>query len=223
MIPVFQIYKKHAQIPQTSYTPSIRKAFFQWDKTLLSETGYVNGETLYLPLDKKIKANSGHLLVIQDIIGYSSSAFREKTKKLTFPDWFNRHITKSVNEPNPALICFTAGTQTCFFELFSIEKTSEGEFELYLSYENNTLKIGEPKRDDFKLCNLNKNAPIRVCINGKSDFTLTRRQQRIYEEFDYIIEYLGDMKEIEYATSIKIEKEIPQKFEKVIDLRKAFY
>lgn len=231
MIQLFQIYKKHARIRKPYYTSELRNEFLKWDKSIVSKVGYVKNDKLYLSDDNKnlLNLNRTGTIILQDIIGYSNSTFRQKikneAKEFKFPSWYSENIVKSTAEQNPELICFTPEIHSCFFEIFSIEKSDSELFELFLRYKANELKIGEPKREDHKLCHLIKGLPVRICINGKSDSTMSSGSQRTYEEFEYIIEYLGEIKSIEYQAlnKIEVEKEIPQRLEKTIDLRKILY
>lgn len=48
-----------------------------------------------------------------------------------------------------------------------------------------------PKRDSFKLCDIETNIPIEIKLNTKSDFSWSRGTARTFVEYRYIIEYLG--------------------------------
>ncbi|HEX2684833.1 MAG TPA: hypothetical protein VHL77_12900 [Ferruginibacter sp.] len=77
------------------------------------------------------------------------------------------------------------------------------ELELHLDY--NRFFIGTPKRDNIKLCNLRAGQPVEIITNGKSDFSLTGRRERKFNDQQYIFEYLGDFK----TCTVLKEKENP--------------
>lgn len=81
-----------------------------------------------------------------------------------------------------------------------------------------------PKRDSFKLCDIEINTPVEVNINHKSDFSGSRRDSRIFVESKYIIEYLGEFQScIILPSPFKpYLKKIPKQT-KLIDLLKPLW
>lgn len=94
--------------------------------------------------------------------------------------------------------------------------------ELHLKYDH--FAIGEPSREDFKLCELKPNLPVEVKINGKLDFSLTSRRERSYKEQLYIFEYLGEVDKVMILESpiSPSQKEIPSN-RKIINLIKPLW
>lgn len=232
MIHLFQFYKKHWRIPKKFYSPETRKAFQQWDENLNSQTGYIDGTKLFLPIDKK---NTVHInkrssaIILQDIIGYQSSQsklqIRRKADTHKFPDWFLQQQLSLSENQNPELAIFNSQKRKWDFEIFSIEKSDTNKFDIFLSYQANRFLIGQPDRADHKLFRLKKNEPIKISINGKSDFSMTGRRERSYSEYEYIIEYLGEIESVEFTELSKIttRKLIPKKLGKHIDIRKTLF
>ncbi|MGJ8660624.1 MAG: hypothetical protein ACSHXL_01170 [Bacteroidota bacterium] len=146
---------------------------------------------------------------------------KRDAEKMNIPKWFVDQKLKQF----PELFCFNVENRSWPVELFTIEKSDLGSFEIYLRYSQNHFSIGEPKRADYKLFELEKDKPIEILINGKSDHTMSSGQQRTYSEFAYIIEYLGEVKTVDFLAPNKIEikREIPSQVEKRIDLRKILY
>ena len=64
------------------------------------------------------------------------------------------------------------------FEIFQLKKV-DNQIELHLLYDY--YEIGEPKRDNFKLCNLEMNTPTEIKINGKLDHSLSSGRERTYK------------------------------------------
>lgn len=213
------IFKKQANIPKPNYTVEMRKAFAKWPKSIMSEIGQIIDDRILLPecyIDTIDSKQTG-AIIIQDTID-----FNEKQPELKIIS-FNEN--DKIKKQNSNLLTFGNQNSVWIFELFAIEKTALGKLELHLKYENNKYSIGEPKRNDQKLFELEKGKPIEVKINGKSDTTMSAGKQRNYSEFDYIIEYLGEVNSISFEAPnrIRVERIIPQVIEKTIDLRKILY
>lgn len=94
--------------------------------------------------------------------------------------------------------------------------------ELHLRYDH--FHIGEPARDDYKLCELKPHMAIEVQINGKLDFSLTSRKARSYKEQFYIFDFLGEVDKIMMIKSphSPYTKVIPSK-RKTINLLKPLW
>lgn len=214
MIHVFHFYKKLARFPKAVYSTEIRNSFSKWESQLISRSGFIRDEQLFLP---EIFRENTHLnriqsFIIQDVVNPN---YGEK----------NVLIESKINKELFQLFSFNKENSVWLFEIFSIEKTNEGEFELMLKYNTNKSYIGEPSRNDHKLCTLKRGEPVQVSINGKTDFSLSGRRERTYTEYEYIIEYLGDVSKVDFIAPNKIEiaRKIPNKFAKVIDFRKVLY
>lgn len=106
------------------------------------------------------------------------------------------------------------------FDIFELRYS--GEIEIYLKY--GYFEVGIPERENFKLCNLEKNKPVEIKINGKTDFSLTSGRARIFKEQEYIFEYLGDFNKCKILKEPynSYLKHLP-KDRKVIDLLKQLW
>jgi len=224
---VFHVYKKHARIPKPQYTTELRKKFKIWDKTIVSQNGFIEDGCLILPENRQdninVKRTGG--LIIQDIVGFSGTIAELNVKRKSKDRNTPKGIHENQSKQNPEILCFNNETRVWSFELFSIERNGSGDFELYLRYGLNQFSIGEPKRDDHKLYNLEKGKPIEITINGKSDSTLTSGAERIYIEYDFIIEYMGEVNKVNFValSNVGTERTIPTLIDKKIDLRKILY
>lgn len=160
-------------------------------------------------------------VIIQDIIGYSSEQKKRRlvqhSQERGSPGWF-------VESQCPEHFFFKKENSKWAFELFALDAQNADRFELHLKYEGNSFSIGEPKRNDHKVCMLEKGKPIQITINGKVDRRIGAGARRTYNEFAYIIEYLGQVESVEFVSKDKIEtqRKIPE-FEKTVDLRKILY
>jgi hypothetical protein len=231
MTHLFQFYKKHWRIPKKYYTTETREAFQHWDSKMESQVGYIDGDKLFLPIDQKntFQLRTTSAIILQDIVGYDSSQsilqLKQNTDKNKLPDWLLQHQLTTVKAQHPELATFNNQKMTWNFELFSIRKKENDQFEIFLNYGANRFFIGEPERDDHKLFQLKKNEPINISINGKSDFSMTGRRDRNYSEYEYIIEYLGEIETVDFLEQNKIKtiKRIPTERIKHIDLRKVLF
>jgi hypothetical protein len=107
------------------------------------------------------------------------------------------------------------------FEIFKLKRV-DNQIELHLQYD--LYEIGEPKRENFKLCNLEINTPIEIKINGKLDHSLSSGRERSYKEHCYIFHLIGETAEFElvkepFNGSIK---QIPKAL-KTVNLMKKLY
>lgn len=211
MIQVYHVFKKNAVIPKSEYTPELRKSFFEWGNQLVSRLGILKDKQLLLANDYKdlIPVTRTGTIIIQDIIGYSGTSAKSDylryVKSMDIPDWFADNWLKQFQE----IIAFNREDRVQHFESFSIDLKSR---ELYL-------------KDEHKLCDLKPGKPVNIRLNAKWDFTASGRRERSYSESDYIIQYLGEAEIVAFVPEkeLEIQREIPWKTAKMIDLRKTFY
>ncbi len=200
MIDVIQIYKSKEIFTKSSYTPENRRLFHYMETEYSSSQGYLEKETLVLPLEttELPDLQTADLVIVQDIIGMESLA------------------------SDRSILAFRQIKMPKSFEIFKIQKSDNGIYELYIDYKANSAVIGIPERENHKICNLKKNTPIRYRINGKSDFTLTGRKERTFNEFDFFIEWTGTAEKMEFRSlnEIKRTKIVPVNQYKMIDERK---
>lgn len=71
---VIQIYKSKEFFYKSTYTPENRKLFHDLDKTFYSTQGFLDNESLVLPIDYKNHPDikTADLIIIQDIVGWES-------------------------------------------------------------------------------------------------------------------------------------------------------
>lgn len=67
---------------------------------------------------------------------------------------------------------------------------SDTHLELHLRY--GLFEIGLPSRENFKICELKKEEPVEIRINGKLDHSMSSGRQRQFKEQLYVFHYLGD-------------------------------
>lgn len=226
MIHIFHLFQKAAQIPKTDYTTDFRKSFFKWEKNLKSEIGYIQNNKLFLPDYRKGEMNIRRTgaIVLKDIPGYSEwekrKSLETELKRGYLPAWF---IQNQLIQ-NPEFTCFNKEDKRWDFGMFSIEKSASEDFDLFISLTENPFD-SVPTHNSYKLCTLKKGIPVEILVNSKSDFTMTGRKQRIYSEYDCIIQYWGEVSDVAFisVSKIGIEREIPSGIGKKIDLRKKFY
>jgi len=211
MIRVLHIFKKEAEFRKSDYTPEARKLFFEWGNQLVSRLGKIKDQRLFLPNEYKEQINVSRTgtVIIQDIIGFSGTSAKKDylkyVKEMDFPSWFADNWTKRF----PEIIHFNKQDSKLDFDPFTIDIYNK---ELYL-------------KDAYKLCGLKVGEPVRILLNKKCDFSFSGRRERTYLESDYIFQYLGEVDKIEFLSEEKLEvqREIPLKTAKLIDLRTTYY
>ncbi len=107
------------------------------------------------------------------------------------------------------------------FEIFQLKKVDD-QIEIHLFYD--LYEIGKPKRENFKLCNLEINTPIEIKINGKLDHSMSSGRERSYKEHCYIFHLTGETNKFElikepFNGSVK---QVPKPL-KTVDLMKQLY
>lgn len=224
MIDVIQIYKSKEIFTKSTYTPENRKLFNDLGDSFDSTQGYLENETLILPIECKNLPDikTADLIVIQDIRGWESFVENKYLESLNLPDWFKKSRRDFLISDNKNLFAFRQLSTAKSLEIFKIRKSADGFYELEIDYSTNSMRIGIPERENHKFCNLKKHKPIRYKINGKSDFTMTGRKERTFYEFDFIIEWIGTANRVEFRELNKINKlkNIPLGNSKLIDERK---
>ncbi len=216
MIDIIQIYKSKAIFGKADYTPNNRRQFENISIEVYSSMGYVKNQSLFLPFEYKNQPNlnTSDLIIIQDITGFN-------------PYLANKDVNhKGLRTGNNELIFGIKHVEIPkSFEIFKICKKQDDNYDLYINYVANSMVIGEPARENHKICELKMNQPIRYKINGKSDFTMSGRKERCFYEFDYIIELIEKVEHIEFLALNKIQKEkkIPLRNCKLIDERKILH
>ena len=176
-----------------------RKAKIAW-KPIQSTAGFVKDDIVYLPESILALPNfeqSDLIILIDDNFKTVENVVYTKEKNLCFKN-------KSSNK------------------IDFLQAKLDEKIELYLN--PGYFEVGLPVRDEFKICELVKDKPISIKINGKRDFSLTSRRARTFVEQEYIFNYIGDFTtiQIENEPSLLITKAIPSAV-KVIDLMKPLW
>ena len=221
MVDVIQVYKSREIFTKATYTPENRKRFHNLATSFESTQGYLDKETLVLPMacQGQVAINISDLVIIQDVMGWEQFKANEHIQS---PDWFKKVSADVLLHERRHLFVFKQLNALKSFEIFKIRKAGNDAYELFVEYAENAMKIGIPERINHKICDLKQSKPIRYQINGKSDFTLSGRKARTFYEFDYVIEWLGAASKIEFKELNKIRKvkSIPISHAKLIDERK---
>lgn len=202
---VFQVFRNINIYDKSKKSLDDRKDKLSWN-TIQSYSGYVINDELHLP--EQILKNPD--FKVCDLITLSDD---NHPQVLTPQNSGAKAPTSSYNH------CLSLiGPNK--FEIFEIKKAEN--LELHLRYD--PFEIGIPERKNFKLCDLKKNKPVEIKINGKTDFSMASRRARVFKEQAYIIEYLGgfDKCKILKTPFNHVSKNIPTK-RKVVDLLKPLW
>ena len=172
-----------------SYTKELksfedRKNISKWNKKIISKSGYIENGVLNLNRDTLKNPLSSNTILLVD---------------------FNR-----LEDPQKAESHILNGEITTSAFTWSILKFRKKEtIEVNLNW--NYWDLGDIKREQFKLAELKENQPIEIKINGKRDFSLSSRRERLFLEKNFIIQYLGTIEKINLVPKSNFisEKEIP--------------
>jgi len=194
---ILQVYHNYFQYHKDMKSFSDRKEVTEWKTELNSKSAYLkDGKLILSKLDYNTDLLNCDLIILSDFNSES------EIKALKQVQYFN--LVGKVK-----------------FEIFQLKKVDK-QIELHLLYDY--YEIGEPKRENFKLCNLEMNTPIEIKINGKLDHSLSSGRERTYKEHCYIFHLIGETDAFELARppfkgSIK---NIPKPL-KTVDLIKKIY
>ena len=200
---ILQVYHNYFLYHKDIKSFSDRKELTKWKSAINSKSGYLkDGKLILSKADYTPDILNSDLIILND--------FNSETET-------NGQIWTSLKQTQ----YFTLIGSARKFEIFQLKRIGD-EVELHLRYD--LYKIGEPKRDNFKLCTLKINTPIEIKINGKLDHSLSNRRERSYKEHCYIFHLIGKTDEFEFINepfdgSIK---KIPKPL-KVLDLMKKLY
>jgi len=194
---LLQVYHNYVQYHKDMKSYSDRKEVTKWKTELNSKSAYLKDGKLILS-----KSDYNTDLLNCDLIIMNDFNSESEIKALKQVQYFN--LVGKVK-----------------FEIFQLKKVDE-QIELHLLYDY--YEIGEPKRENFKLCNLEMNTPIEIKINGKLDHSLSSGRERTYKEHCYIFHLIGETDAFElvrppFKGSIK---NIPKPL-KTVDLIKKLY
>lgn len=209
-IRVIQVFRNINIYGKKDKSFDLRKEELLW-KSIQSKSGFVSEDELYLPeqILTNPDFNKSDLITMEDDNNYQpfTSQHLQDTKIISFGNKPFLNHCFSLTRPN----------QIDIFELRFKE-----ELELHLKY--GYFEVGTPKRENFKLCDIKKNQAVEVKINGKTDFSLTSRRDRVFKEQHYIYNYIGDFLKCKILKEPynSYTKYIPEN-RKVIDLIKQLW
>lgn len=182
-----------------SYTKALksfedRKDSSKWKETIISKSGYIENEVLNINQDILKTPLSSNTILLVDLNRLEDS---KKSKSQVL----NGEITASA---------FT-------WSILKFRKKETIEINLNWNY----WELGDIKRAQFKLAELKENQPIEIKINGKRDFSLSSRKERLFLEKNFIIQYWGTVEEIKLIPELNFtrEKKIPMD-RKLVNLMK---
>ncbi len=205
-----------------------RKEKYAWKNTILSKSGIIENGILKLnksktpPLDAHINA-----ILLIDYNTIDEIEILTRLELLNFYDYVDisnispslesHRIIRKILDKIPHIKAgnFTMGP--LIWDILEFRKRKN--INVHLFWDDH--KLGMPKREYFKICELRLHTPVEILINGKRDFLGTRRSERIFIEKNYILEYLGKVREYELIDGYraKFQKQIPPE-RKTINLLK---
>ncbi len=225
---IIQIFDNSYEYTKDSRSYEDRKHQYAWKKEVSSYSGKLSGDQLRVCKHqlKTSKLDNSDFIFLLD---HNSETLSETLKKFGYLDPAQIHELKKASD----------------FRAYQIEKEVEKDIE-YVFYsrllnsafkwkcfkfhidqvpvidlEYDEFTLGKPSRDNFTICMLEKNIPIEIKINGKSDMSLFGRRERTYHEINVIVNYLGTANSLEVVDE-PIIKKIPLP-EKTINLLKTLY
>ncbi|MEZ5009332.1 MAG: hypothetical protein R2753_14410 [Chitinophagales bacterium] len=224
-ISILQVFHNYILYKKDQKSYADRKDQSVWKNEISSNSGSFIANKLVLSSDKhQLDLQNCDLVILND--------FNEDTETETLKKHSSRWSTSILKREKDAggcnqnslvnVQCFNfIDKQKKDFEIFKLKENIDN-FELHLFYD--AFEIGAPKRDNFKLCNLETNVPIEVKINGKLDHTLTSGAERTFKEHCYIFHLLGQTNTIEFISpsNSKFSKSIPIP-QKTVNLMKVLH
>ena len=212
---ILQVYHNHFVYGKDKKSHAHRKKWTDWKSEILSKSGHwENGRVVLAKSNYSPDLTHSDLVILND---FNSDAERE-----TVNNQHQKWTKESIDfEKKTQVQYFSLIGHPKKFEIFKL-KLVENHIELYLQYDS--YEIGEPKRENFKVCEIRMESPVEVKINGKLDHSLTSGRERSFKERCYIFHLIGETNEFELARepfggSIKL---IPKPL-KTIDLMKELY
>lgn len=217
-IGILQVFHNYIEYFKDQKSFLDRKDFSEWNPNTHSKSAYLENGTLMLPkpfyTPELLQSN---LIILND---YNSSNQLEDIKAKHKRLYKNTPHEQFYNNQIYLQHVNLLGQQKQF-EIFNLKK-DEQQIEIHLLYD--LFKIGEPKRDNFKLCSLEVNVPTEIKINGKLDHSLTSGRERLFKERHYIFHLLGETNTFELLCEpfIGHQKKLPKPV-KTINLLKELY
>lgn len=217
---VLQVFHNYVQYNKDEKSFEDRKERTKWRDEIKSESGYIKNGKLFLS-EGSYNPNlaKSDLIILND---FNADSLEDVVQK--YPHNYGQNLIqlekRSENKTWAKINqvqCFNLIGYQRPFQIFQL-MMKRGKISVHLNYSHD--KVGEPKRSNFKLFDLDVNVPIEFKINGKQDSYRGRR----FIERNYIFHLLGEIAQIELITKpVKsISKKIPEP-DKVVDLMKELY
>jgi len=166
-VKAIQIFRKIYLYGKDEKAFSDRKEKLVW-KPFDCRSGFVLNNQLYLPasIGNNVHLNNCQLITLED--GAKPYATDVMYQNQCFQK--NAHIE---------------------LDIFKIKWNDPMELHLNYGY----FSVGLPERQNFQVAILEKEKPIEILINGKTDFSASSRRQRTFIDQHYIIELSGEFSE----------------------------
>ncbi|GEM_PF-1090476 len=221
---VLQVYHNYYIYNKDSKSYSSRKEHTKWKAQVNSKSAFFeNGKLILKKSDYSTQLHNSSVIILNDfnsnseLEAYNLQSKRWKKDLINLKEKADNQLWFSLKQVQS----FNTLEIRQRFEVFQLSKIKDS-VELHLFYDY--FEIGEPKRHNFKLCELKIGVPVEIKINGKLDHSLSGRRGRTFKEHCYIFHLLGktdtfELKREPYKEKIK---QIP-KPEKTINLMKELY
>lgn len=194
---VLQVFQKIIIYHQEQKSFETRKEQSEWKGSIDSNSGFLEKDCLVLSKEHNFeKLQSSDLIILND-------------------------YNNPVYSPEGSVQFSNIKGSKFKFGIFQLRNFRE-EIEIHLEYSH--FSVGVPKRENFKLCNLNVGVPTEIKINGKLDHSLSSGRDRMFREQHFIFHLQENIKEVEFCREPfgPFSKTIP-KPEKVVDLMKDLW
>ncbi len=225
---VIQIFNNSLVYGKDEKSFAQRKDKYAWKDTILSKSGILEEGILKLnkskmpPLDDNI-----NVILLIDYNANDETEILTRFELLDFYDYVElsnisptmdaHRIIRKTLDKIPYVIAGNFSTGPLVWDVLEFRKWKN--IHIYLRWDEE--RLGMPKREFFKICELYPHKPVEILINGRKDFSGTKRRERLFVEKDYIIEYLGEVREYELIEGYRaiFQKQIPRE-RNVINLLK---
>lgn len=227
-IHIIQVFDNSYEYGKEEKSYETRKLKYAWLNSISSQNGFVERTILKTNSlkSKELNVLNCDFLILSDFNTNSEEETLNRFRHLKFSEQIklqqasdNERI-KLLQDFKNAIEYLVSGNFTQHpyqFKCFNIQQKENIEIHLNWNY----WDIGIPERENFKICELQKNKPIEINVNGKRDFSMTGRRARTFVERNFIIEYLGTVSEIEETNNI-FQKKIPTTKKRINLLKKLF-
>lgn len=194
---VVQVYRNASMFAKGDPVVENGRDWLRWP-IKHSASGYIQRGELYLP-----EKTDGYDDINRHSLVFMLDDFSENEKDKLFA-W--KQITNF----------YTQVPTSIGIDFLQIKRDTE----LELFFNGSKYNWYPKRKETYQLCELKKNKPVEIKINGKSD----GHHQRYYMEEQFIFEYLGSFQQFKILTDqhIPVKKQVPSQ-RKLIDLRELLW